>query len=127
MANIGQLQPSQYGDIERLKALSTGTKQVGGTYGPTVQRNPVGRPSTQPQGEAQAAPPQLPQMPSLPPEHQQLFTAYATAEATAQKWESAAADPTSDPSARWYANIARQQANQLASLVKRQTPDFDGV
>jgi hypothetical protein len=113
---------AHYGDVNKLKQMSTGVKKTGGTYGATVQRNPVGRP--QGDNSAAVAPATSPQGTPIPEEQVSAMQVFANAEKTAQDWLLAAQRPDAGPFVRAYAEQARQVANKLALQLKTQTPNF---
>jgi hypothetical protein len=120
---------AHYGDIAKLKAMSTGVKKTGGVYGATVQRNPVGRP--QGSSSAAAAPAVAPQAapqpnPQIPPEHLALMDNYARAKAAAIKWQGFAQSADAGPWVQFYAQVAQRQLDQAAIQLKGATPDYLG-
>jgi len=104
----------QQGDAQRLAQVASGLKREGGTYGAVVQRNPTGRP----QGSTGTPAPRASKQPQvqIPPEHQQLMSELAQAEATRQDWAAMAAQsPT--PWVQGMLQVADENYNRLAEQV----------
>lgn len=117
MSNLPKV--PQRGDSQRLQQLASGLKLEHGTYGATVQRNPVGRPSSggvAPQGES-AVP--------VPEEHVAAARDVAKSEWANQFWAMMAQRFPNDPVVQMYATNAARIAEQSATTYFSQTPNFE--
>jgi len=107
--------PAQ-GDAAKLGQLATGLKQENGTYGATVQKNLVGRPST---GQT----PVIGNTPVVSDQHKQMYRNVAETEWTRQFWNLMA---QRFPSTRtnFYNTEAEVAARDVAESVYQATPNF---
>lgn len=107
------------GDSSRIAQVASGLKQQGGSYGPTVQRNPTGRPpgSTGTPGPQQGAPD------VLRPEHKQVFDELAQAELDRQRWSQVAkTSPT--PWVQGMQQLAEQNYQAIAAKAYNVIPNM---
>ena len=109
-----------YGDAAHLEQLAAGTKQQHGTYGPLVQKNEVGRPSTgqAPQQQAQQQPV------DVDPAHQGLMKQAAEAEAARVFWTQYA-QQYPGPNSDYYMQQADALAQQAHEALFTATPNFE--
>ena len=113
-------QAPAYGDKKQLDKLKTGLTSTPMTgvpiLAPTAGRPPTGGGS--PQASASGAGSQ-----GLPPEHQQLFDQFAQAMRAAQMLTQAAQQPGAGPWTVFYAQVAQKQYRDLATQIRRDTPN----
>jgi hypothetical protein len=110
-----------YGDSQALE----GVKKAGGTFGPTVQRSPAGRPAA---GAMVPVTPVVAQFPQaqVPAEQQAVIENYGRARATYEEWAAKAGSADAGPNVQYYAQVAKQQMDEAAAAMKAATPDFIG-
>lgn len=111
------------GDMKRLDQLASGLKKTGGTYGPTVQKTPAGRPAGTtgtPAPRASNAQPPV----QITPDMEMSAKEVAIAEWARQYWTEMAAK---FPSA--WTQLYQQQAEAVAGVVHgtyyNSTPNFE--
>jgi hypothetical protein len=118
------LQGKAYGDVERLKNITSGLKEVGGVV---VERGKQGRPPgtmNKPVTANFSAPPQTQQEVDVPQEHLDAMDRFAR-----MKYLSSMADyltqvPGAGPWIQWYKNITQTQLQDAQEQVRAITPFF---
>ena len=97
-----------------------------GTSGPMVQSNPVGRPSRGidvpqtpvPESARQEQPHEV------PAEHRTMMQQYAQALSAYERLKNMAEAADAGPWVKYYAEVARQQVEEVAVRLKDNTPSF---
>jgi hypothetical protein len=116
------LTPGQnYGDGMALSNL----KRQGGTSGAVVQKAGAGRPAAAPMVPVTPVVAQTPQA-EVPAEQVNLMRQYAQASVAAARWAQLAQAADAGPWIQYYNQTAQQQLTDLASRLKRETPDYIG-